>query len=104
MQRRTDFIKQLVVALVQHERVQTTLPKANQLKKYGDLVGFVLVLDTLLLLYNINVVQCKLCTPFLEGGGGGAMATQHLELVYMYVYRVIPFFSHTPHADARWLF
>lgn len=40
MQRRTDFIKQMVLALVQHERIQTTLPKAIQLKKYGDLVRF----------------------------------------------------------------
>lgn len=38
VQLRTDLIKRLVVALVQHERVQTTHKKALQLKKYGDLV------------------------------------------------------------------
>ena len=38
VQRRTDFIKKLVLALVQHERIQTTDRKAQQLKKYGDLV------------------------------------------------------------------
>ena len=35
---RTDLIKRLVLALVQHERIQTTHHKALQLKKYGDLV------------------------------------------------------------------
>ena len=35
---RTDLIKKLVLALVQHERIQTTHHKALQLKKYGDLV------------------------------------------------------------------
>ena len=38
VQRRTDLIKKLVVALVQHERIQTTDNKAQQLKRYGDLV------------------------------------------------------------------
>lgn len=38
VQRRTDLIKKLVLALVQHERIQTTDRKAQQLKKYGDLV------------------------------------------------------------------
>ena len=50
------------------------------------------------MLYSVSCAR-----PFWRGGGG-AMATQHLELVYMYVYGVIPFFSLTPHADARWLF
>lgn len=35
---RTDLIKKLVLALVQHERIQTTHRKALQLKKYGDLI------------------------------------------------------------------
>lgn len=35
---RTDLIKKLVLALVQHERIQTTHHKALQLKKYGDLI------------------------------------------------------------------
>ena len=38
VQRRTDLIKKLVLALVQCERIQTTDRKAQQLKKYGDLV------------------------------------------------------------------
>ncbi|KAJ7378278.1 54S ribosomal protein L17 mitochondrial [Desmophyllum pertusum] len=38
VQRRTDLIKKLVLALVQHERIQTTDRKAQQLKKYGDLL------------------------------------------------------------------
>lgn len=38
VQRRTDLIKKLVLAIVQHERIQTTDRKAQQLKKYGDLV------------------------------------------------------------------
>ena len=38
VQRRTDFIKKLVLALVQHERIQTTDWKAQQLKKYAELV------------------------------------------------------------------
>jgi len=38
VQRRTDLIKKLVLALVQYERIQTTDRKAQQLKKYGDLV------------------------------------------------------------------
>ncbi|EDO40633.1 predicted protein [Nematostella vectensis] len=38
VQRRTNLIKQLLVALVQNERIQTTLHKAQQLKKYGDLL------------------------------------------------------------------
>ena len=38
VQRRTDLIKKLVIALVQYERIQTTYHKAVQLKKYGDLV------------------------------------------------------------------
>lgn len=38
VQLRTDLIKKLVHALVQHERIQTTHHKALQLKKYGDLV------------------------------------------------------------------
>ena len=39
VQKRTDLIKKLVIALVKHERLQTTLHKAQQLQKYGDLVG-----------------------------------------------------------------
>ncbi|XP_031566718.1 uncharacterized protein LOC116301746 [Actinia tenebrosa] len=38
VQRRTDFIKKLVLALVQFERVQTTLMRAKELKKYSDLL------------------------------------------------------------------
>ena len=38
---RTDLIKKLVLALVQHERIQTTHRKALQLKKYGDLVSII---------------------------------------------------------------
>ncbi|KAL9965873.1 hypothetical protein ACROYT_G029727 [Oculina patagonica] len=38
VQRRTDLIKKLVLALVQHERIQTTDRKAQQLKQYGDLL------------------------------------------------------------------
>lgn len=38
VQRRTDFIKKLVLALVQHERIQTTDWKAQQLKKYAELL------------------------------------------------------------------
>jgi hypothetical protein len=40
VQRRTDFIKKLVLALVQFERIQTTLMRAQELKKYGDLVSW----------------------------------------------------------------
>lgn len=36
--RHTDFIKHLCIALVKHERVCTTLKKATQLQQYGDLV------------------------------------------------------------------
>ena len=39
VQLRTDLIKRLVLALIQHERIQTTHHKALQLKKYGDLVS-----------------------------------------------------------------
>lgn len=39
VQRRTDLIKRIVVALVQHERIQTTLQKAHDVQKYGDLVS-----------------------------------------------------------------
>lgn len=39
VQRRTDLIKKIVLSLVQHERIQTTFQKAQQVKKYGDLVS-----------------------------------------------------------------
>lgn len=37
--KRTDFIKQLCVALVKYDRIQTTLHKALQLQAYGELVS-----------------------------------------------------------------
>ena len=36
--KRTNFIKELCVALVKYDRIQTTLHKALQLKTYGELV------------------------------------------------------------------
>ena len=38
VQRNTDFIKLLCVALVKHERIQTTLERAKKIEKYGNLV------------------------------------------------------------------
>ncbi len=38
VKRHTDFIKHLCIALVNHERVLTTVFKAQQLQQYGDLV------------------------------------------------------------------
>ena len=38
IQRNTDFIKQLCIALVKYERIQTTLERAKKLEKYGNLV------------------------------------------------------------------
>ena len=37
--KRTNFIKELCVALVKYDRIQTTLHKALQLKTYGELVS-----------------------------------------------------------------
>ena len=37
--KRTNFIKELCVALVKYDRIQTTLHKALQLKRYGELVS-----------------------------------------------------------------
>ena len=38
VRRNTDFIKLLCVALVKHERIQTTLERAKKIEKYGNLV------------------------------------------------------------------
>ena len=38
VQRHTDFIKLLCIALVKYERIQTTLERAKKLEKYGNLV------------------------------------------------------------------
>ena len=38
IQRHTDFIKQLCIALVKFERIQTTFERAKVLEKYGNLV------------------------------------------------------------------
>ena len=38
VKRHTDFIKNLCIELVKHERVFTTISKAKQLQEYGDLV------------------------------------------------------------------
>ena len=60
VQKRTDLIKKLVIALVKHERLQTTLHKAQQLQKYGDLVGNNIFDYTM-------YVFCKcLCTQFVQ--------------------------------------
>ena len=38
VQRHTDFIKLLCIALVKYERIQTTLEREKKLEKYGNLV------------------------------------------------------------------
>lgn len=38
VKKKTNFIKELCVALVKFDRIQTTLHKALQLKAYGELV------------------------------------------------------------------
>jgi len=38
VQRNTDFIKLLSIALVKYERIQTTLERAKKLEKYGNLL------------------------------------------------------------------
>ena len=44
VQRNTDFIKLLCVALVKHERIQTTLERAKTIEKYGNLVRLLIIL------------------------------------------------------------
>ena len=41
--KRTNFIKELCVALVKYDRIQTTLHKALQLKTYGELVCVIII-------------------------------------------------------------
>lgn len=43
VQRNTDFIKLLCIALIKYERIQTTLERAKKLEKYGNLVSIVTI-------------------------------------------------------------
>ena len=36
---RKAILKNMAVALIKHERIMTTVPKAKQMRKFGDKVG-----------------------------------------------------------------
>lgn len=69
VQRRTDLIKKLVLALVQYERIQTTDRKAQQLKKYGDLVKLNIILLLIIIWWYLQFYWQLSCDFYGRGRG-----------------------------------
>ena len=67
--KRTNFIKELCVALVKYDRIQTTLHKALQLKTYGELVSVKSKCTTWFWLYSLcNEKSCHVFKEFRSAG------------------------------------
>ena len=69
--KRTNFIKELCVALVKYDRIQTTLHKALQLKTYGELVSVESKCTAWLWLYSLcDEKSCHVFKEFRSAGVG----------------------------------